>query len=219
MEVDSFTKSRAPVALVTGATGIIGPSICEVLRNAGWCVVASDRTPEAFSAYEITHGRAISADAIIPEDLADESGCQRVVKAAVEKLTETLAIEWGPRGIRANAIRVGWIPGTAFLRPTLEKLSSGQVKQLCDEILPCYLAEKRVLGGGSAEDIAHLIAFLASSQGSFIQGVTIPADGGLSLKTRPHPNSSAESAFSEWFIEPETALNRWLETSKSCVDA
>ena len=287
------SKSSQPVALVTGAAGIIGPSICAVLSEAGWCVVASDRTKDAFELYEITQGRPVRAHAIVPADLSSRDGCTRlvaeaeaaagslglivnvatahdrrgafdqtdpefcqrllnvdllaplflaqaaanslaenrgtvlilssihvamtlptspfyrVVKAAVEKLAETLAVELGPRGVRANAIRVGWIPGTDFLRPTLRKLPPHRARQLYEEVLPPYLAEQRAQGAGTPEDIAYLVEFLASPRARLIQGATIPADGGLPSAMRPHP--CEKSAFSAWLKHPEASLELWLE--------
>jgi NAD(P)-dependent dehydrogenase (short-subunit alcohol dehydrogenase family) len=87
-------------------------------------------------------------------------------KAGVIAFTKAAAIEYGTKGIRANAICPGFIetemsggPGAATRFPALVQGS----------------ALKR---GGQPEEVAELAAFLASDRASFITGAIIPIDGG-----------------------------------------
>lgn len=86
-------------------------------------------------------------------------------KAGIDQLTRILALEWGGRGIRVNAISPGPIVGTeGFNRlfPNVEKATA-------------YVPMKRL---GTKGDIASLAMFLASSGASYISGAIIPCDGG-----------------------------------------
>lgn len=89
-------------------------------------------------------------------------------KAGVNALTRSIALEYGTRGIRANAIA----PSAG---------SPGMIKWL--ETLPGGVegyASKQPMGRlGTSEDIASVAALLASDYASFINGVVIPVDGGI----------------------------------------
>jgi NAD(P)-dependent dehydrogenase (short-subunit alcohol dehydrogenase family) len=95
-----------------------------------------------------------------------------VSKAGVEALTRSLAIEWGNRGIRMNAIAPGPIPTQgAFSR-----------------VLPCPELEKLALDRnplhrfGTVEELANLAAFLVSDGSCYINGEVIRMDGGEFLQ-------------------------------------
>jgi NAD(P)-dependent dehydrogenase (short-subunit alcohol dehydrogenase family) len=95
-----------------------------------------------------------------------------VSKAGVEALTRSLAVEWGNRGIRMNAIAPGPIPTQgAFSRliphPGLEALA---------------LARNPLHRFGTVEELANLAAFLVSDGSSYINGEVIRMDGGEFLQ-------------------------------------
>jgi NAD(P)-dependent dehydrogenase (short-subunit alcohol dehydrogenase family) len=92
-------------------------------------------------------------------------------KAAVLGLTRTLAAEWGPSGIRVNAVAPGFID-TAMMR-------SGFEKGLLDEQLMTRRIPLRRLG--LAHEISGVVLFLASPQASYINGACIPVDGGTTI--------------------------------------
>jgi NAD(P)-dependent dehydrogenase (short-subunit alcohol dehydrogenase family) len=89
-------------------------------------------------------------------------------KGAVEAMTRVLAVEWAPYGIRVNAIAPGYVE-TAMLRGMLERGEHDERRLLA-----------RVPLGrlGRADEIASVIAFLASSESSYLTGQTIVVDGG-----------------------------------------
>jgi NAD(P)-dependent dehydrogenase (short-subunit alcohol dehydrogenase family) len=95
-----------------------------------------------------------------------------VSKAGVEALIRSLAVEWGDRGIRLNAIAPGPIPTQgAFSRvlpfPKLE---------------PLALERNPMRRFGTTEELANLAAFLVSDGSGYINGEVIRMDGGEFLQ-------------------------------------
>ncbi|MCA0044896.1 SDR family NAD(P)-dependent oxidoreductase [Celeribacter litoreus] len=90
-------------------------------------------------------------------------------KAAVISLVENLAMEWAPDGIRVNAVAPGMIR-TPLTAAIYEKEGLEEARS------------KRVPLGrvGKPEDIAAVIAFLASEGAGYVTGQTLLADGGVS---------------------------------------
>jgi NAD(P)-dependent dehydrogenase (short-subunit alcohol dehydrogenase family) len=95
-----------------------------------------------------------------------------VSKAGVEALTRSLAVEWGSRGIRLNAIAPGPIPTQgAFSRV----LPLPKLEPIARERIPL----RRF---GTTEELANLAAFLVSGGSSYINGEVIRMDGGEFLQ-------------------------------------
>jgi NAD(P)-dependent dehydrogenase (short-subunit alcohol dehydrogenase family) len=95
-----------------------------------------------------------------------------VSKAGVEALTRSLAVEWGNRGIRMNAIAPGPIPtqgafSRVLPRPDLEALA---------------LDRNPLHRFGTTEELANLAAFLVSDGSAYINGEVIRMDGGEFLQ-------------------------------------
>ncbi len=95
-------------------------------------------------------------------------GAYGVSKAADMQLVRNLAVEWGPRGIRANCIAPGLVR-TDFARALWED--------------PAMLAERTATTPlrriGEPDEIAGAAVFLASAAGRFMTGQTIVIDGGV----------------------------------------
>lgn len=89
-------------------------------------------------------------------------------KAGVQSLVKNLSLEYGTQGIRANAIAPGSVESPGILS-WIETLPGGLEK---------YIEHKPMGRLGRPEEIAATAAFLASDDSSFINGVTIPVDGG-----------------------------------------
>jgi peroxisomal 2,4-dienoyl-CoA reductase len=91
-------------------------------------------------------------------------------KAAVDALTRTLAVEWGPRAIRVNAIAPGPIGDTEGAR----RLFPGEAAEQLRNLIPT----RRI---GTIADIVDLALFVLSNAGANLNGAILVSDGGLSL--------------------------------------
>lgn len=85
-------------------------------------------------------------------------------KAALDLLTKSWAAEFGPSGVRVNAVSPGpiYTPGSSELGDLIEQLGAGT-------------PAKRA---GQAHEIATAVAFLVSDEAAYIHGTTLAVDGG-----------------------------------------
>ena len=91
-----------------------------------------------------------------------------VAKAGVLSLTRSLAVEWGPRGIRMNAISPGPVPTEGAFSRLLPKK---ELEQLAIRRVPM----RRF---GKPEEIANLAVFLGADGAEYINGEVVTMDGG-----------------------------------------
>src|SRR5919106_1098875 len=177
-------------ALVTGATSGIGRAVALALARNGAEVIIHGRSAErgAETVQEITDagGQAsfVAADLTDPADvqwLASEAGdidslssmaggvglvggaAYGATKVSLEAMTRAWAAEYSASGVRVNAIA----PGPVYT-PTP---SGREFITALGETTPMHRASQ-------PEEIAEVIAFLASPRASYITGTTVAADGG-----------------------------------------
>jgi NAD(P)-dependent dehydrogenase (short-subunit alcohol dehydrogenase family) len=94
-----------------------------------------------------------------------------MAKTALLAMTKSLAVEWGPRGVRFVAIAPGHFPTAG----SLGQLSGGSGTSL---------ASGNPLGrSGEHEELTNLAAFLVSDAAGYINGETITIDGGQHLRS------------------------------------
>jgi len=95
-----------------------------------------------------------------------------MAKSALLAMTKSLAVEWGPKGIRAVAIAPGAFP------------TAGATGQLRPEGRDPDWASRNPLGRtGEHRELADLASFLVSDAGGYINGEMVVQDGGAHLRT------------------------------------
>ena len=90
-------------------------------------------------------------------------------KGAITNFTRALALEYGSRGVRINAVA----PSLTTTEATADLENSSAVMTAFTDRLPIGRA-------ATPDEIAGVIAFLASDDAIFVNGVVLPVDGGLS---------------------------------------
>jgi NAD(P)-dependent dehydrogenase (short-subunit alcohol dehydrogenase family) len=197
---DAVATTRADMALVADCARVVEETVDRfgrldaVVNNAGRYVPAAlveldpadwnttfavnTRAPYLVGQAAYPHLRRSGSAAVV--NIASTNGLMsepefaayNASKAALLSLTETMAVEWGPAGIRVNAIAPGWIH-TPLSEPFLADLSPEQ--------LQAVFPQGRV---GSADEVAALAAYLCTDSCGYLTGATIRVDGGMLAK---HP--------------------------------
>ncbi len=120
-----------------------------------------------------TRGAIVAIASVHAERTAPGIFPYNVAKAGLVALVQSLALELGPRGVRANAILPGWIRTKAE-----PEMFRGQP----DAALRYDAASRRnpLRRAGTPDEVAAACAFLASHEASYVNGAMLHVDGGLS---------------------------------------
>jgi NAD(P)-dependent dehydrogenase (short-subunit alcohol dehydrogenase family) len=110
------------------------------------------------------HGSIVSVDSMVGRVGLSGAAAYGATKAALTAMSRAWAAEYSPAGVRVNTVA----PGPAYTGGASEDLITG-------------LGTTTLLGrAAQPEEIAQVIAFLASDLASYITGAVIPVDGGRS---------------------------------------
>lgn len=111
-------------------------------------------------------GAVVHVTSLSAEMPAPHVGAYSVSKAGASMLSRLLALEWGPKGVRSNAVHPGFVK-TALSAATYEDPDKAAARAAAVPL-------GRV---GTPEDIAAAVLFLASDMAGYINGAEIVADG------------------------------------------
>jgi NAD(P)-dependent dehydrogenase (short-subunit alcohol dehydrogenase family) len=113
-------------------------------------------------------GSIIHIASIAGANTQPRSGAYSASKAGVLQLSKQLAVEWGPHGVRSNAI----LPG--LIRTPLS--AAFYENKEFEEKRKALVPTRRI---GEPEDVAQAALFLASDRAAYVNGAEILVDGGL----------------------------------------
>ncbi|MDP6118262.1 MAG: SDR family NAD(P)-dependent oxidoreductase [Planctomycetota bacterium] len=100
-------------------------------------------------------------------------------KGAVLQLTQSIALQYAEKNIRANSILPGLMNTPMIIEPLKDVYAEGDIEKMLD-IRNNQVPMKRM---GDAWDVAHAALFLASDEAKYITGAQLVVDGGLTCKS------------------------------------
>lgn len=143
------------------ATTLHGTIYCTLAAGRRWIDARHPGTVLSILSTSVRTGRPFT----VPSAIA---------KSGVQAMTRSLAVEWGPKGIRLVAIAPGPFPTAATRRQLLTDERAQQTGP----------ASRNPLGRvGEHHELANLASYLLSAEAGYVNGETVAIDGGAHLRT------------------------------------
>jgi 3-oxoacyl-[acyl-carrier protein] reductase len=173
MTLDTYDQ----VDILVNNAGTTRDMLLMMMKEDDWDIVINTNLKSMFNCCKAAlrpmirkknGGRIINISSIV--GLAGQGGQTNYAasKAGIIGFTKSLAKEVGSRDITVNAIAPGFFP------TALTEVLPGDMVQKALELIP--------LGRlGELEEVAHLVAFLASDKAAYITGEVIRVDGGMAM--------------------------------------
>lgn len=123
-----------------------------------------------------TRGAVVTVASMAGLRPGPESAAYGASKAGMIMLTQSIALDYGPRGVRANCVCPGWIR-TPMADRAMDELAerTGGDREAAYVLATRMVPQRRA---GTSEETAEAIAWLASRASSYVNGAVLPVDGG-----------------------------------------
>ncbi|MFB9264316.1 SDR family NAD(P)-dependent oxidoreductase [Bradyrhizobium erythrophlei] len=172
---ETIERALAPCGILVNTAAVLRPGGLDTLSLAEWnAVLAVNLTgyflcAQAFGGQMRKAGRGslVHVASIAGSNAQGQSGAYSVSKAGVIMLSQQLAAEWGPHGIRSNVVS----PGLVVTPMSQAFYDTPGVTERRTAVVPM----RRI---GAPQDMADAILFLASDRASYVNGEEIIVDGG-----------------------------------------
>jgi 3-oxoacyl-[acyl-carrier protein] reductase len=172
--VAEIEKKFGAVSVLVNNAGITRDNLSMRMKDEEWDAVIDTNLKAVFrmirlvmrSMMKARFGRIINITSVVGSSGNPGQANYCAAKAGVAGMTRSLAQELGSRNITVNCVAPGLI-------------DTDMTKGLADAQKDAMLKVIPLNRLGHAEDIAHAVAFLASSKASYITGVTLHINGGM----------------------------------------
>ena len=189
----TIEKALGPCDVLVNTAAVLRPGALDTLSLAEWNAVLSVNLTGYFLCAQIFgrqmralgRGSLVHVASIAGSNAQGQSGAYSVSKAGVIMLSQQLANEWGPHGIRSNVVS----PGMVITPMSQSFYDTPGVTERRAAVVP----SRRI---GMPQDIADAILFLASDRSSYVNGDEITVDGGYArmlMNLVPRPGFEGKS--------------------------
>jgi 3-oxoacyl-[acyl-carrier protein] reductase len=171
---EMVAKEMGPMDILVNNAGITADGMFARMTDEAWNSVLQTNLNSVFyfsralvmGMAKARWGRIINMASVI--GLIGNAGQANyaAAKAGIMGLTKSIAKEVGSRGVTVNAVCPGFI-------------ATDMTEKLPEEIKSAILAQIPMKRLGAPEEVAHLVAFLASEEAAYITGQSLAVDGGM----------------------------------------
>jgi NAD(P)-dependent dehydrogenase (short-subunit alcohol dehydrogenase family) len=180
---DTCTKTFGPATILVNNAGVNANFDATTMTGDDWDRFMGVDLKSAWlgAKYVLPHMRDVGRGAIVNvasmHALATLEGFfpYAAAKSGLVGMTRSLALDWGPHGIRVNAVAPGYIR-TRLVQDSIDRNADPAA---AEQSMVRGIALRRI---GEPVEIANVIRFLASDDASYITGTTIHIDGGVTAR-------------------------------------
>jgi NAD(P)-dependent dehydrogenase (short-subunit alcohol dehydrogenase family) len=165
----------------TGAPGAVGDQTPEL-----WSRVLATNLTGAFLACRaaLPHlvdsgGAIVTVGSLAGLRAGPKSAAYGASKAGLIMLTQSIALDYGPLGVRANCVCPGWIR-TELADGEMDELA-GRMNTDREGAYALAVAQVPARRAGTPDEVAEAIAWLATPAAKYVNGAVLPVDGGSAI--------------------------------------